>query len=142
MHILILQKHLKKLKKNIEDKIIVSGGLDNLLGPSTDYDTALFAEKIKADLLINATNIDGVYSCDPRINKNVVKFNKLTYDQFKQILSSNIQNPLESRLFDIDAVDIIKRAQIKTIIVDGRDAQEIIRAVEGMHNGTTIENSI
>ena len=54
----------EEVKKNFKDKILVCGG--DLPGCSTDYDAALFAEAVKADLLINATNVDGVYSDDPK----------------------------------------------------------------------------
>lgn len=118
------------------DKILVAGG--NLPGSSTDYVAALFAEAVKAPLLINATNVDGVYSSDSRKDPNAKKFDKLSYKEFEDIISTIPQEPGEYRLFDKNAVEVIKRAKTKTIIIDGRDPEEIVRAVEGRHNGTTI----
>jgi len=126
------------VKKNFGDKIVVCGG--NLPGHSTGYDAALFAETIKADLLIKASDIDGVYSADPDKDPNAKKYEKLTHGEFLEIIELNPQIPGEYRLFDLKATKLIKKNKIKTIFVDGRDPEEIIRAVEGKHNGTVIES--
>ena len=126
----------EEVKKNFNDKIFVCGG--NLPGCSTDYDAALFAQAIKADLLINATDIDGVYSSDPKKDPNAKKFDKLSYDEFEKIMLKNPQTPGEYRFFDLKATRLIKKTKIKTIFVDGRDPEEIIRAVEGKHHGSVV----
>ncbi len=127
----------EEVKKNFKDKFLVCGG--NLPGCSTDYDAALFAEAVKADLLINVTNVDGVYSDDPNKNPNAKKFDKLTHDEFLKIIEKNPQKPGEYRLFDLKATKLIKKNKIKTIFIDGNDPEEIIKAVEGKHHGTIIE---
>lgn len=127
----------EEVKKNFKDKILVCGG--NLPGCSTDYDAVLFAEAVKADLLINATNVDGVYSDDPNKNPKAKKFDKLSYDEFEKIIIKNPQIPGEYRFFDLKATKLIKKNKIKTIFIDGSDPEEIIRAVQGKHHGTIIE---
>ena len=127
---------VEEVKKNFNDKILVCGG--NLPGCSTDYDAALFAQAIKADLLINATDIDGVYSSDPKKDPNAKKFDKLSYDEFEKIMLKNPQTPGEYRFFDLKATRLIRKIKIKTIFIDGRDPEEIIRAVEGKHHGTIV----
>jgi uridylate kinase len=125
-----------EVKRLFGRRILVCGG--NLPGCSTDYDAALFAQAIKADLLINATDVDGVYSADPKKVPHARKFKKLSYDGFIRILSKLPQAPGKYRLFDLNAAKLIKIAKIKTIVVDGRDAEEIRRAVQGEHDGTEI----
>jgi uridylate kinase len=125
-----------EVRKNFGNKILVCGG--NLPGHSTDYDAALFAQAIKADLLINATDVDGVYSSDPKKDPEAKKFNKLSYNEFEKIMLKNPQTPGEYRFFDIKATRLIKKAKIKTIFINGNDPEEIIRAVSGKHQGTTI----
>ena len=127
---------VEEVKEHFNDKILVCGGY--LPGCSTDYDAALFAEAVKADLLINATDVDGVYSADPDKDPNAKKFDKLSYDEFERIILQNPQVPGEYRFFDLKATRLIKKARIKTIFIDGRDPEEIIRAVEGRHNGTIV----
>ena len=128
---------VQEVKKNFKDKILVCGG--NLPGSSTGYDAALFAEAIKADLLIKVSDVDGVYSADPDINPNAKKYEKLTHEEFLKIIEQNPQTPGEYRLFDLKATRLIKKSKIKTIFIDGNDPEEIVRAVEGKHRGTIIE---
>jgi len=127
---------VEEVKKNFNDKILVCGG--NLPGCSTGYDAALFAEAIKADLLIKASDVDGVYSADPDLDPNAKKYDKLTHDEFLEIIEQNPQTPGEYRLFDLPATKLIKKIKIKTIFIDGNDPEEIVRAVEGKHHGTVI----
>jgi len=128
---------VEEVKKNFNDKIIVCGG--NVPGSSTGYDAALFAEAIKADLLIKASDVDGVYSADPDLDPDAKKYDKLTHDEFLRIIEQNPQIPGEYRLFDLKATKLIKKIKIKTIFIDGNDPEEIIRAVVRKHSGTIIE---
>jgi uridylate kinase len=128
---------VQEVKKNFKDKILVCGG--NVPGSSTGYDAALFAEAIKADLLIKASDVDGVYSADPDKHPNAKKFDRLTHDEFLKIIEKNPQIPGEYRLFDLKATKLIKKNKIKTIFIDGNDPEEIMRAVEGKHHGTVVD---
>ncbi|GAI45385.1 unnamed protein product, partial [marine sediment metagenome] len=127
---------LKEVKKHFGKKVVVAAGYEP--GHSTDYDAAIFAEAVGADLLINASNIDGVYTADPKRYKSAKKLKRLGHSEFIKIIKKNVQAPGEYRLFDLPAAKTIKKAKIKTIIIDGKDPEEILRAVEGKHNGTVI----
>ncbi|MDI6798878.1 MAG: UMP kinase, partial [Candidatus Aenigmarchaeota archaeon] len=129
-------KTVEEIKKVPKDRILVCGG--NEPGHSTDFDSALFAKAIKADLLIKATDVDGVYSSDPDENPEAKKFYKLNYKQFKEIISKNKQEPGQYRLFDLSAIRIIEKSKTKLVIINGNDPEEIIRAVEGRDKGTRI----
>ena len=117
-------------------KIIVCSGWEP--GCSTDLDAAMHAERIQADILINATNIDGVYTTDPKKDPNAKKLQKIGYKKFREIISAIPQTPGEYRLFDLKAIDILEKSKIKLIIIDGNDPDEILRAVDGKHNGTVV----
>jgi uridylate kinase len=132
----VFKDAMKEVKRNFGKKIIVGAGYD--VGTSSDYDAAALAALIKADLLINATNVDGVYSGDPKKDSDAKKFDKLSYEEFERIMMKNPQVPGEYRFFDWKATKIIKKYKIKTIFIDGNDPEEIIRAVEGRHHGTTV----
>ncbi len=131
-----LKNTIKEIKQNFGRKIIVCGGYD--VGTSSDYDAAYFAKLVGADLLINASNVSGVYSEDPKVNPIAKKFDRLTHNEFLKIIQRNVQVPGEYRLFDLKAAKLIKKFKIKTIIIDGSNPEEIIKAVEGQHNGTVI----
>ena len=129
-------RSVEEIENIPKEKIIVCGG--NEPGHSTDFDAVLFAEAIRADLLIKATNIDGVYSSDPRKDLNAKKFEKLSYEEFEKIILKNKQEPGKYSLFDLSAIKIIERSKIKLIVINGEDPEEIIRAIEGKHRGTEI----
>jgi len=121
----------------VKNKVVVGGGLK--VGQSTDAVAAFAAKEIKADLLINASNIDGVYDSNPRENKNAKKIPTPNYAQLKKILSHNAQLPGQYGLFDLRAADTIAKAKIKTIFIDGTDAEEIYRAAFGKHGGSVVQ---
>lgn len=133
-----LREAIKEVKKKFGKKIVVCGGYD--IGTSSDYDATVFAKEVKADLLINATNVNGVYSGNPKKNPRAKKFDKLSFNEFEKIISKNVQFPGEYRLFDLPAAKLIKKQKIKTIFIDGNDPEEIVRAVEDNHRGTVIND--
>lgn len=119
------------------DKILVGGGYKP--GSSTDYRAVIFAGKMNADLIINATDIDGVYTRNPKIHENAVKLTELTCLRLEEIIKRNTrQAPGEYGLFDLKGVRLAKKLDIPLIIIDGTDPEEIIRAVEGTHSGSTV----
>lgn len=125
-----------RVKKYFGKNIVVAAGYDP--GHSTDYNAVMFADAVKADMVVNATNIDGVYDSDPKVNPDAKKFDRLSYDKFVKIISKNEQAPGEYRLFDLKAARLIRKIKLKTLIIDGSNPEEIIRAIEGKHSGTEI----
>jgi uridylate kinase len=126
----------KEVKKNFGKKVIIAGGFD--LGTSSDFDAASFAELVKADLLINASNVDGVYTADPKKDPDAKKMAKVSYEDFLEVIMQNEQVSGEYRLFDLQATKLIKKLKIKTVFINGNDPQELLRAIDGTHNGSTV----
>lgn len=60
--------------------IIFAGGTGNPLF-TTDSAASLRGIEIKADVLLKATNVDGVYSADPARDPNATRYQHLTYQQ-------------------------------------------------------------
>jgi uridylate kinase len=118
------------------EKIFVMGG--TVPGHTTDAVSAILATHVRADLLINATNVDGVYEHDPRKNPSAKRFEKLTYDELIKIVNTDEYRAGTSTVIDPKAAMIIKKNQIKTVIVDGRRVENIVDAVKGRLRGTTI----
>jgi len=120
------------------DKILVGGGYKP--GSSTDYRAVIFAGKMKADLIINATDIDGVYTKNPNIHPDAEKLPELTCLRLEEIIKQNTrQAPGEYGLFDLKGVRLAKKLKIPLIILDGTNPDEIIRAVKGTHSGSIIK---
>ena len=118
------------------DLIVVMGGLQP--GQSTNAVTALAAEAIRADLLVNATKVNGAYTADPRKDPKAKKLDQVTPDELIQILSMEGFKAGEYDLMDPLALRIIKRSKIPAIIVDGRDPSNIKKALSGKRVGTKI----
>ncbi len=120
-----------------EGKILVGGGFRP--GSSTDYRAAIFAGRVGAQLVVNATDVDGVYTRNPRLHGDAVKLERLTYGELEDIVRENThQYPGEYGLFDLKGVRRLAKLAIPLVVVDGRDPQEIARAVEGGHRGSTV----
>ncbi len=109
--------------------IVVTGGTTP--GHSTDAVAAKIAVLMKADLLINASNITGVYEKDPSVSPTAKLLEKITPEELLKIVARLPQTPGKYALIDRLAVEIIKKAKIKTIILNGRDLGNIRACVEG-----------
>jgi uridylate kinase len=126
-----------EIKRNLGDRILVGGG--HLPGSSTDYRAVLFAEAAGADLIVNATDVDGVYDKNPEKHSDAVKLERITFSLLERIILDNAkQTPGEYGLFDLKAVRRAKKLKIPVIFIDGTDSEEILRAVEGTHGGTEV----
>ena len=132
-----IQRRADDVKRHRSDRILVGGGYKP--GSSTDYRAVIFAEAIDADLIINATDVAGVYDKNPKTNTDAKKLATITYRELEEIIKANTrQAPGEYGLFDLKAVNLAARLGTPLIFIDGTDPEEIIRAVVGVHHGTTV----
>jgi uridylate kinase len=132
-----VHRRADEVKRHIGERIIVGGG--HKPGSSTDYRATIFAEAIDADLIINATDVPGVYDSNPKTNPDAKKLTTLTYAELEKIiLTTTRQVPGEYGLFDLKAVRLAAKLGIPLVFVDGTDPEEIIRAVVGGHHGSTV----
>ncbi len=122
---------------SMSGKIVVMGGVTP--GQTTDAVSAVLSEYIGADLLINATSIDGVYTSDPKENKDARKFETMTPHQLIEIVMKTEMVAGANSPIDLLAAKIIERSNIKTIVLNGEDPQNILDAVSGKYLGTVIE---
>lgn len=97
---------------------------------STDTAAVLRAAEINADVILLAKNIDGVYSSDPRIDKNAVKFDKISYDE---VLAKHL------KVMDSTATSLSMDNNIPVILFALKDAENIIRVVMGEKIGTIVK---
>jgi len=120
-------------------KILVGGGYRP--SSSTDYRAVIFAERMGADLIINATDVPGVYDRNPKNHADAVKLKELTYNRLEEIIKeSTRQVPGEYGLFDLKAVRRARKAGIAVVFIDGTDPEEIKRAIKGTHSGSLVKD--
>ncbi len=114
------------LEYSASDKLVVMGGTEP--AHSTDAVGSILAEFVGADLLINATSVDGLYNKDPQKYTDAVMFDEITASEMMDLLSNKDIKAGTYEFFDHTAIGIIKRSQIKTIILNGNNPQNLIKA--------------
>lgn len=117
-------------------KIVAMGGLTP--GHSTNAVAAIAAETIGADLFVNATDVEGVYTSDPSKDKSAKKLDEVTVTQLSQILSKTEINAGAYELMDPLALRIIGRSDVPTVILDGRKPENVRRALKNEAIGTRV----
>ena len=120
----------------VSGKIVAMGGLTP--GHSTNAVAAIAAETVGAELLVNATDVDGVYTSDPEKDENARKLEEVTVGELTAILSRNEVMAGAYELMDPLALRIIARSKLTTVIVNGRDPQNVARALRNEKVGTRV----
>lgn len=134
-------KDLEDLRKAFENnKVIVMGGIQP--GQSTNAVGILAAEAIGADLFINATDVDGVYTSDPKTDPNAEKLEVVNTNELLEITSRNKLEAGGYALFDLVAIKIVERSGISTRILNGRETENIERAMREETVGTLVKPTI
>ncbi len=116
-------------------KVVLMGGLAP--GQSTNAAAALAAEIVQADMLLNATNVDGVYDRNPKIS-GAKKLDIVTLEDLDMILAGSGSRAGEYKLFDPVAIRIVGRSKIPTVIFNGKDPKVILSIMKGARIGTRI----
>jgi len=96
---------------------------------TTDSAAALRANEIRAEALLKATNVDGIYSADPRQDPTAVKLERVSY---QEILERNLQ------VMDTAAISLCRDNQIPIVVFDLGVAGNVRRAVCGEKIGSTV----
>jgi uridylate kinase len=117
-------------------KVAVMGGLKP--GITTDTVATLAAEKIGADLLLKGSDQSGVYNKDPRKHPDAVKLDRLTFEELAKVFEQNEHKAGIHQIIDPEAVKVLKRSHIKTVVMSGFEPENILAAVRGENVGTAI----
>jgi uridylate kinase len=94
---------------------VILGGLHP--GQSTNATSALVAEKVRARIFVNATDVNGIYNSDPNISHHAKVFKRVTIDKCIGVLSKNSSMAGKYDLMDMVALKIIERSRIPTVIL-------------------------
>ena len=96
---------------------------------STDTCAALRAAEIDADIIFKATNVDGVYTADPKKDPGAKKYSELS---FIDVLKD------ELKVMDMSAAAMCNDNNIPILVFDLSDPDNIIRALKGEKIGTIV----
>ena len=110
--------------------VIFVGGIGNPFF-TTDTTAALRAIEIGAEVVLKATNVDGVYNADPATNRSAKKFSTL---RFLDVLKKGL------KVMDATAVSLCMDNNVPIIVFNLHRPGNIKRAVLGESIGTQVVN--
>lgn len=123
---IMVRNCLKYLKeKNV---VIFAGGTGNPYF-TTDTAAALRAIEINADVMLKATQVDGVYTEDPMKNASAKLYKKLTY---MDVLSKRLG------VMDLTAISLSMENKLPIIVFNINKRENIVNAISGKPVGTYI----
>ncbi|UCD92931.1 MAG: UMP kinase [Methanobacteriota archaeon] len=117
-------------------EIVVMGGTTP--GHTTDGVAASLAESVKADRIINATSVDGVYTKDPKKHEDAEKLDSLSFEDLLNLTQTSSWKAGPSNVFDSMGSEILARARIPLLVVNGRDLTNLAAAIKGEEFSGTI----
>jgi uridylate kinase len=97
---------------------------------TTDTAAALRAQEIQAEVLMKATNVDGVYDSDPHKNNDARRFSELTHHE---VMVRNL------KVMDLAAISLTMEFRMPILVFDLSVPGNIVRAVfHQPHVGTLV----
>jgi uridylate kinase len=121
---------------NFKQKILIAGGW--MPGRSTDDDAVRLAKIYKAGTIINLSNIDYVYTKDPRKFKDAKKIENLPWNSFRKLVGSK-WDPGKNAPFDPTAAKLAQKIGLKVIIANGKNLGNLAAILAGKKfKGTVI----
>ncbi len=96
---------------------------------TTDTAAALRSVEMGCDALIKGTQVDGVYSADPKLDQAAVRYDKLTY---LDVLSRDL------KVMDASAISVARENGVPIIIFDIKGRGEFVRVLKGTGRSTII----
>jgi len=123
----IKRKALKHLEKG--RVVIFSCGTGNPFF-TTDTAAALRSAEIEAEVILLAKTIDGVYSADPKEDKNAEKYDEITY---LDILNKDL------KVMDSTATSLCRDNQIPLIVFGIDEPENMVKIIKGENIGTIVK---
>ncbi len=109
--------------------VILAGGTGNPYF-TTDTTAALRAIELGAEVILKATKVDGVYSADPKKDKNAKRFTKLRY---MDVLKKGL------KVMDATSISLCMDNDLPIIVFDLMKHGNIRRVVTGENIGTQVK---
>ncbi|HEY7088192.1 MAG TPA: UMP kinase [Tepidisphaeraceae bacterium] len=116
-------RHLEKGRA-----IILAAGTGNPFF-TTDTCAALRATEIQADVLLKATKVDGIYSADPKKDKNATLFHDISYEKVHRE---------QLRAMDLTAITLAMERKLPLVVFNMKTPGNIARVIRGEKVGTKI----
>ena len=124
----IKDRAIKHLTKN---RVVVFGCGTGSPFFSTDTAAALRAAEIGAEAVLKATNIDGIYTKDPKKHDDAEKIDRITY---LEVLNKKLN------VMDTTATSLCMDNNIPIIVFDINEKGNLKKLIDGKEIGTIVEN--
>ena len=98
---------------------------------TTDTAAALRASEMNCEAIIKATLVDGVYSADPKKDKNAIKFNQLTY---LDVLAKDL------KVMDASSISLARENKIPIIVCSIVENENLSKVLLGEGSYTIISD--
>ena len=106
-------------------------------GITTDTVAAIIAQRWRADILVKASDQNGIYTEDPRVNKKAKELDKITYDKMKQVPASfDMQGSTASSTL-WPSTKLVE-SRIRLVVLNGNDPKAVVKAIHGEKIGTVV----
>ena len=133
---------LREAGETVEEGLIpVMGGL--IPGQSTDAVAAVLAEYLEADRLVVLTNVDGIFTDDPKKEGDTKKkahlIKTLSFDELRKTCENLEYKASDYPVFDFVAAKIVARSRIKTHVANGKNVKTLSEVLDE-RIGTTISD--
>src|ERR1700681_4195576 len=116
-------RHLEK------GRVVVFGAGTGYPFFSTDTAAALRAMEIKAEEILKATKVDGIYDADPMIEPTATRFDKISY---LQVLEQGL------KVMDATAISLCMDNRLPIVVFNLRTPGNIKRAISGEAIGSLV----
>jgi len=128
---------LAEMKEILQNRgIAVMGGLKP--GMTTDAVAALVSSEINADVIVKATDQDGVYTKDPEKYADAEKIDEMSFEDLSRLLERSRYTAGIHQIIDPEAARILREKRLRTIVVNGFNPENIVKALRGEKVGTLI----
>ncbi|MBI5405332.1 MAG: UMP kinase [Candidatus Kerfeldbacteria bacterium] len=106
-------------------------------GTTSDYGSVLLARQIKAGVIFNVTNVDGVYTADPKISRSARRIDEITWSAFMKMFGRSVKPGMHVP-FDPVASRLAARSGLSVVVMSSR-LTNLRRAISGQgFQGTVI----
>src|SRR3989338_3509482 len=123
--------------KVMRESVLVAAGWKP--GWSTDYVATRIAKRLKATLVINLSNIDYLYTADPRQDKTATPICQISWKDFRKMVGDK-WDPGMNVPFDPVASRLASNSKIKVILANGKNLKNLENLLAGKEfKGTVIE---
>lgn len=115
--------------KVLPSKSVVIGSAD-APGRSSDYDAVLWAKRLQAKTIINLSNVDRVFTADPKKVKNAKPVSEINWKDYLKIVGTK-WSPRLSTPFDPIAAQLAKKIGLTAYVMNGHKLNQVKKVIEG-----------